>query len=113
MLRERLTPELVGKVWVDSGQLMIGDPCYLKDWQDTDADMDRLDAVHGPDAPAVPSGAFTYQGACEATCSPAQVGMLGQGLAAVFSSGYGDGEYPVYAHKNKEGRVMRVTVEMA
>lgn len=111
-MRELLTRELIGEVFVDSGQLMIGDPCYLKDWKDGDVEMDRLDAVQGEAPAAVPSGEYSYQGACEATCSPRQVGILNGGEAAVFSSGYGDGSYKVYAHKNREGRVMRVTVDM-
>lgn len=33
-------------------------------------------------------------------------------LRVAFSSGYGDGLYPVYAEYNDDGRIVRVTIDM-
>jgi len=33
------------------------------------------------------------------------------GLAAAFSTGYGDGEYPVKVRRNAEGRIMQVLID--
>jgi hypothetical protein len=97
---------LVGHVGVDSGQLMICDPCYIKaeEWQDQ------------PFAPAKPidgSYPFTYNGACGATLSDAGFGSLGKfDTGVAFASGYGDGTYPVYATYNEDGRIARIEIVM-
>lgn len=84
--------ERIGEVGVDSGQLMITDPCYIgSQWKDTQfADSDK------------PTGEFSYDGACRATCGDTQAGQLNyelghSGAGVVFSSGYGDGCYEVWA----------------
>jgi len=42
-------------------------------------------------------GSFTYNGACGATLSDERAGQLGRVTGVAFSSGLGDGVYPVYA----------------
>lgn len=59
----------------------------------------------------VDDNSMSYIGACRTTLKY-KYGILEDGGAAVFSSGYGDGYYPVYAHINNEGRVMKVTIDM-
>lgn len=96
--------ELVGNIAVDSGQIMIVDPCYLNDWV----------ANEYTDFEQPPTGKFDYNGACTATVTRKGFGILSNkycGLAAVSSSGYGDGEYPVYATRNSDGRIIRLTIE--
>lgn len=95
--------KMVGEVWVDSGQVMIVDPCYLDSWGGND--------FNGTVPETIKKGAFSYQGACEVTCSPAQAGQLEHG-AVVSSSGYGDGVYPVYAEFDGDGvTVNRLTID--
>ncbi len=95
---------LVGKIGVDAGLVWIGDPCYIlhkdklpkslgKDWGEF------CDALHGNDNVLK---SFPYD-------------MGHEGLGVCVSSGYGDGEYPVYAEIRDEGdgwgeRVRVVTV---
>ena len=86
----------IGHVAVDSGQLMICDPCYIEanDWQD------QPYATLPPNASGVYP--FNYNGACSATLSPELAGSLAfnsgnSGAGVAFASGYGDGLYPVYA----------------
>ena len=72
---------LVGRCGVDSGQIMITDPCYVVDDGFTDAD---------------------YEKACEITLSQDGAGPLmyekgHEGKAVVSTTGIGDGYYPVYA----------------
>lgn len=94
---------IIGHVWVDSGQMMLGDPCYLSDWQGQTVAFDR-------------PGEYSYAGACTATTSNELAGIIGtdqrgsaEGMAAVFSTGYGDGTYPVEV-TYRDGRVMSVTI---
>lgn len=96
----------IGVAAVDSGQLMIADPCYLKDWTNTDFDPDNAK-----------DGEFSYNGACKATLSKQAAGQLNfkmghAGAGVVFASGYGDGCYPVFATYNDEGRIIKVEIEM-
>jgi hypothetical protein len=37
--------------------------------------------------------------------------VLGNASAVVFSTGYGDGYYPVYAEFNEDGRIAKVVIE--
>lgn len=85
----------IGEVWVDSGQVMIVDPCYLGDWKD-----DGL--VDGKT-----EGTFDYSGACAVTLSVG-AGQLDHG-AVVSSTLCGDGSYPVYAEM-EGNRVRSLTI---
>jgi hypothetical protein len=51
-----------------------------------------------------PTGEFSYEGCCRATCSDDSFGQMNYkrghaGAGVVFSTGCGDGKYPVYVHK--------------
>lgn len=72
---------LIGRCGVDSGQIMITDPCYVIDDGFSEAD---------------------YQTVCDITLSEESAGPLmyekgHEGKAVVSSTGIGDGYYPVYA----------------
>jgi hypothetical protein len=95
---------LVGHFSVDSGQAMIGDPCYLDNWQPWDSDKNSFDE-HIEKA-----GEYGYLGACGVTLKD-NYGELGNSSAVVFSTGYGDGLYPVYAEINEDGRVAKIVVD--
>ncbi|RJX17707.1 MAG: hypothetical protein C4570_07840 [Ammonifex sp.] len=78
---------LLGRAAVDSGQLMICDPCYIgSHWK------------HGNNGGL---GGGSYQECCEATQGNNQGGpvidSLGGKLAVAFTSGLGDGVYEVWA----------------
>lgn len=90
--------DLIGHVGVDSGQMMVGDPCYLRDWGGYE-----FTSPPGAAGKHVPTGEYSYDGACTATCSEGGVGVLGDGLAAIAPSGFGDGEYGVYVKWSDEG----------
>lgn len=79
--------ELVGTLGVDSGQMMLCDPCYIKkDFANEYGQTKQND--------------MTYSGACNASLSNEGFGYLtnknGYNLAFACRSGYGDGVYPVY-----------------
>jgi hypothetical protein len=66
-------------------------------------------------APTVTS--YSYNGACHATTGDDLYGQLNYrmghpGAGVAFSSGYGDGVYPVYVRKNKDGRIVEVRILM-
>jgi hypothetical protein len=101
-MSRKLRKELIGHVGVDSGQLMIVDPCYV----DSHWVKEEFAGDHG-------SNTFSYNGACQTTVNR-QFGelVIGMTSAVVFSSGYGDGVYPVYGYFNEDNRIVKVTIIM-
>lgn len=94
--------QLIGYFAVDSGQAMIGDPCYLEEWIPWQSDKIAFDEHHNK------VGEYGYLGACNATLTKGY-GELNKGSGVVFNTGYGDGMYPVYA-EIEDGRVQSITV---
>ncbi len=93
--------KIIGYAPVDSGQLIVVDPCYLREWKDGNVDDDSH-----------------YGRACQATLgkdgggSILVSGIAGDGVA--FSTGWGDGLYPVIAHYGEgenDGRIMKITID--
>lgn len=104
----------IGYICVDSGQIILGDPAYLKEWGGHEYHVNR-------------PGEYSYAGACSATMTTG-AGILGNvgshpngswgsenngmptGLAAAVATGYGDGCYPVIVTYNDSGRISAVSV---
>jgi hypothetical protein len=95
--------KLIGKFGVDSGQAMIGDPCYLESWETWD------DKVQDFNDHPQHKGKYSYLGACNTTIENSY-GELGHATAVVFNTGFGDGLYPVYAQIN-EGIVEKIVID--
>jgi hypothetical protein len=95
--------KLIGKFGVDSGQAMIGDPCYLESWQNWEREKEPFENHKNK------KGEFSYLGACNATIENTH-GVLGQGSSVVFTTGYGDGVYPVFAEID-DGRIVKIVVD--
>jgi hypothetical protein len=91
----------IGSFTVDSGQAMVGDPCYLDEW-DTNKN-DKWDIENK-------EGESSYQGV-SATTLKNNFGMINNGSAVAFSTGYGDGIYPVYALLNSDNRVSMIVID--
>lgn len=157
--------ETIGKVDVDSGQLLVCDPCYIEShWKDTPDDsplatgywVDKsgntfalschhmkppftkcvmvphceypidelggktinqcLDGGELMEINPEPTGEFSYRGCCLATerCGGGQLDHAKDvpGAGVAFTSGYGDGTYPVLARKNRDGRVVEIRIVM-
>ena len=90
-----------GSFAVDSGQAMVGDPCYLDNW---DTNKNEEWNIEGK------VGQYSYQGA-SATTIESSYGELGLANAVVFNTGYGDGIYPVYIKLNDDNRVSMVVID--
>jgi hypothetical protein len=94
----------IGSITVDSGQAMLGDPCYLDEWKPWNSEVDNFeDHVNKV-------GEYGYLGACNATLTN-NYGELGFGQAVVFNTGLGDGAYPVFAKLDEDGTVMEITIK--
>ena len=93
--------KLAGYFTVDSGQAMVGDPCYLDDW---DTNKNEEWNIEGK------AGDYSYHGA-SATTIANSYGELGHAKAVVFNTGYGDGMYPVYVELNNDNRVSTVILD--
>jgi hypothetical protein len=94
--------ELAGHITVDSGQIIVGDPCYLKVWDGNENEPFSIDGQQGQ---------YSYLGSCEATLSEDGFGTLNLGFAVALSSGYGDGNYPVYVKKNDHGKIALAIID--
>ena len=95
---------LIGHFAVDSGQAMVGDPCYLNEWELWDDKTEDFNNYVNH------KGNYSYLGSANATIDKGY-GELGLGKSVVFSTGYGDGYYPVYAEMNEDGRIARIVIE--
>jgi hypothetical protein len=100
--------QLIGAFFVDSGQAMIGDPAYLSKWDNCDdEDFDNYKDSEGK---------YNWLGAAHATLTN-QFGTLGEYDSVVFSTGNGDGLYPVYAQIEEYDewgpRVWAVVIDMS
>jgi len=95
---------LIGHFGVDSGQAMVGDPCYLDEWEPWNDKVDTFDEHVNK------AGQYSYLGACGVTLKQGY-GELGNGTAVAFSTGYGDGYYPVYAELDDDGRVAKIVID--
>lgn len=102
---------LVGHVGIDSGQLLLTDPCYV--------------LKNGPQETTFENRGLTYEVVCNATTdmkgwmgvkpfvAPPNEGCaeLAKGIAVVTSQFGGDGSYPVFAEYSPNGLVRSITVE--
>ena len=93
--------EKIGIFGVDAGLCWIGDPCYLSDgrgpmqnWDAFCKELDRHDKHPLDRHDKHPGAAQFYQ--------------FDQGLAV--HTGYGDGTYPVYVKRSKEGRILGMLI---
>lgn len=93
--------EYIGSFGVDSGQAMVGDPCYLDEWKSNRDEEWELEGKIGQ---------YSYHGASATTLNDT-AGVLGDGRSVVFNTGYGDGVYPVYAQFDEDGRVVKILIE--
>jgi len=110
-----MSRKLIGHIGVDSGQMMLSDPCYVTDDSFTDDRSNGLDIGENREGPYP----LNYEGACNASMSKDNAGVLGDyGAAVVCATGYGDGSYPVYVEYAEESetnswgrRVKSMTIE--
>ena len=100
---EILERKKIGHVGVDSGQLLITDPCYINsNWEKPELEEDVFP--------------YSYEGACDATESAWLGNQLSFGAGVAFRSGYGDGQYDVYAtyydDKDWGRRIVKIEIMM-
>ena len=115
----------IGSITVDSGQVMICDPCYIDDhWKKEEfqdirqykhndgtllqyrVDFENYEHNEVTEMPKPRSGNFSYAGACGETLSKKGYGemLIHLGGSAIASRTLtGDGTYPVFAVVDKDG----------
>jgi cell division protein FtsB len=103
---------LIGQVAVDSGQLMVTDPCYI----DADWRREPFSVPGKVESTEDTLFNYSYDGACRAALNGEGHGQLAfelghAGAGVAFSTAWGDGMYPVYAEKH-DGRIVRVYVNV-
>lgn len=101
--------EYVGEVGVDSGQIIVGDPCHLDDF-----DSSRRYGGPGTEEKPDRNGDYSYSavGACSASLDGGgQLAAKGIPLAVAVGTSHGDGFYPVFKIV-ENGRVVAVYIDM-
>ena len=83
----------VGSIFVDAGLCWIGDPCYVLGDDASSRVTDWMEFCK-----KLPKGNDNFSN------------PLGEGTGMAISTGYGDGEYPVYIETNEEGRVSEIKI---
>lgn len=110
-IEEKNGIRVLGCVGVDSGQLLLTDPSYIDNYWDVEEFGSKdLGKDH-----------FNYSslGCSNQTIKNNGGEVFGLNrndlsnvsLGTVFSTGYGDGCYPVYGKTNDEGRIMGVFID--
>ena len=91
--------EKVGYIGVDSGQVMLIDPCYIKN--DFESEFKAKPGLN-------------YAGACEVTLSSEGYGNFG-GVEMAFATrtAHGDGVYPVYVKRDANGTILEMKIKFA
>lgn len=95
--------ERAGSICVDSGQVMLVDPCYID--KDFSTEWDK-EAIEGKEDPGL-----NYNGACRITLSKKGCGNFAKDMAFATSTGYGDGVYPVYVKRDTNGRIIAMKIK--
>ena len=98
---KKITNKIIGHCTVDSGQLIIVDPCYLESWKDGEFYPDINDNH--------------YSQCCNITLNnPNKAGeiIISQiaGKGVVTQTGDGDGIYPIKASYNKDNTITKITI---
>jgi len=96
--------EQVGVVGVDSGQLVVMDPCYIRP-DDPNASPEDLEEHRG-------NVSRIGNMVVEDTALQLNYERGHRGLAVGISGFGGDGCYPVFVEKDETGRVRRIVVEL-
>jgi hypothetical protein len=95
------TFRMIGRTGVDSGQVIVTDPCYFGKFVD-----DEFTGVGSGD-----EGEFSYSGACRTTLNEVGGGELGGALAVVSATAYGDGVYRVFQVLDEDGTITGLFVD--
>lgn len=146
-----MNKKLIGRVGVDSGQLLVCDPAYIEpEWKveefkdvrsyrhilsekvfvflkdfmryddiilDGKSMNDLLREGAAEEVFELINNSFSYAGCCSVSHSENQGGSLNyrlghEGVGVVFSSGYGDGFYPIYAFYDKNGKIVKIEINL-
>lgn len=100
--------EVAGIVAVDTGQILVTDPCRLPFGAIGGANWDSEKDLVRPDLSPAADGKLSYSGACRATMSEPRYGQLEGGVA--LATGYGDGVYPVLVRRTEDGHIAEMRI---
>jgi len=97
----------IGSVGVDSGQLLITDPCYLEEWGSNEYEETRVKEMkNGSDF------SYDYSGCCARTLSEQVGGNIGRGtLGVALATAWGDGKYDIVATVDKDGSILKIEID--
>src|ERR1035437_3674519 len=94
----------VGNVAVDFGQIMITDPCYLGDYKANEFLIEKENDPIDPED-------FSYNTVCKMTIQKNPFGQISRKCVFVSSTLCGDGNYPVYAILDTNGKPKQLIID--
>jgi len=97
---KKTTWVLIGHVPVDSGQVVILDPCRIEPGMVNNSEKMDFDNPKS-----------FYEHCCKATLSKDGHGPVEMAMAVACTSGCGDGEYPVYAKLDAQGTILEMKID--
>lgn len=95
--------QLVGEIYVDSGSVMVGDPCYTQGADASNASKDWNEFLAKTWPRTFGEKALPDPTARNRAMDSVVNALENPGIGIVVSSGFGDGAYPVYVKYSDEG----------
>jgi len=89
---------IIGEVGIDSGQILLIDPCYI------DSNWVKSEEGKGE------YGGGSYEDCCKVTLGDKSAGEVKSIGGVASETGYGDGVYPVYAKYDRRGRITEIRI---
>jgi hypothetical protein len=100
----------VGSVRVDSGQVIITDPCHLHDFESNNFyGIKKSSSGRTRYSKKGKVFNYSYSGCCEATLREEGAGQLTGMRGVAVRTAIGDGVYPIYV-EHEDGMILSVTV---
>lgn len=109
-MARKLTKKFIGTCGVDAGMLMLVDPCYVLG-KDAVAYTDDWGQFLEASGMHTAEGQWPEHGIVPIN-RPETPGH-GRAVGVVVHTGDGDGEYPVMAHFDEDGRIRKVVITFA
>ena len=90
----------IGDVQIESGRLMLVDPCYLRHWKPGEFREEVNESLN------------SYDEALKLTCNEPWYGRMFDESAVVAAPADGDGAYPVYGYFTEDGLLVKITITL-
>tara|TARA_R100001460_G_scaffold59860_1_gene99882 strand:- start:371 stop:697 length:327 start_codon:yes stop_codon:yes gene_type:complete len=106
--------KIIGSTGVDSGQLLITDPCYIqykKTFKDDSLNIQDNELTCGGENYDIPKVLGRTLPPIESSNSELMYSRH-RGMGVIVPTLHGDGRYDIQANYNKDGRISSITIKL-